>query len=700
MGLNGWFPWAGLAWSLTLGSSAILAGTKTPPSVILISVDTLRADRLGCYGDRRRVTPHIDAIAQNGTLFSQVSSQVPLTLPSHVSLFTSTSPFFNGVQDNGQRLAANTVTLATVLKSEGYRTAAFVGSFVLDRRFGLSQGFDFYDSPFDLHRRSGADAADAKRSGQEVVDSAIRWIEANSQGAFFVFLHLYDLHKPYDFPASWHKPAGIAEGYEAQLAYEDEVLGGFWSFLANHDLLQKSLIVFTSDHGEGLGDHGESTHGYFVYQSTLQVPLIICWPSGTGILAGRVDEPVSLLDVVPTILQFLGVRQPSTFQGRSLLQLPNQKQPSSNTEIYSESLFAREHFGCSALLSWRQGQFKYIEAPKPELYDLAKDPRESRNLYSSEKSLALALRERMLAFKARFRERAPTATPLDAEAEAALRSLGYLAIGAPRSHASPSGVDPKDRIVEAETFHFAVALAASGKLEEANRLLEGLRLKLPEVAAIPMSLGLNLQKLGEHRKAAENFRAALVLDSANAEAHSSLAVSSLALHQEDEAIKELRASLAIDPDHSRAYRLLGIIWMRRKHYDGARECFNQMLILAPEDYEAHYQLGILSTLEEKWQEGEQHLLAALRTDPESPEVYNALGSVYFRRGSLNQAHDAFQKAIQLEPQFVWAHYNLGLVLRQRKQDEEARREFREALAADPQFQPARQALASIDVQRK
>jgi arylsulfatase A-like enzyme/tetratricopeptide (TPR) repeat protein len=699
MNLKGWFAWAGLAWSLTLGSSAILAGTRAP-SVILISVDTLRADRLGCYGGRREVTPHIDAIAQNGTLFSQVSSQVPLTLPSHVSLFTSTSPFFNGVQDNGQRLAANTITLATVLKSEGYRTAAFVGSFVLDRRFGLSQGFDFYDSPFDLHRRSGADAADAKRPGQEVVDSAIHWIDSNPQGAFFLFLHLYDLHKPYDLPASWPRRAGIAEGYEAQLAYEDEVLGGFWSFLSDRGLLQKSLIVFTSDHGEGLGDHGESTHGYFVYQSTLRVPLIISWPPGGGTLAARVDEPASLLDVAPTILQFLGLKLPSTFQGRSLLQLANQKQPSSNTEIYSESLFARDHFGCDALFSWRQGQFKYIEAPKPELYDLAKDPGESHNLYSSKKSLALALRERMLAFKARFQERAPSATALSAEAEATLRSLGYLAISTPRGHTSPSGVDPKDRIVEAETFHFAVALAASGKLEEANRLLEGLRLRLPEVAAIPMSLGLNLQKLGEHRKAAENFRAALALDSANAEAYSSLAASSLALDQEDEAAKELRAVLAIDPEHSRAYRLLGVIGMQRKDYARARECFNHMLAIAPEDYEAHYQLGILATLEEKWQEAELQLLAALKTDPNSPEACNALGSVYFRLGNLSGANDAFSKAIQLEPRFAWAHYNLGLVLHQQAKNEEAARHFRQALAVDPQLQPARQALASIDVRRK
>ena len=193
------------------------------PSIILISVDTLRADRLSCYGYRGRPTPHIDALAKGGTLFSQVSSQVPLTLPSHVSLLTSSYPFSNGITDNGQQLGPNAVTLATLLKSRGYRTAAFVGGFVLDRRFGLNQGFDFYDSPFDLHRRRGIDPGDVKRLGEEVVRAANHWLEENSGQPFFLFLHLYDLHTPYDLPAALRKRFP-GPGYEAELAYVDEVL--------------------------------------------------------------------------------------------------------------------------------------------------------------------------------------------------------------------------------------------------------------------------------------------------------------------------------------------------------------------------------------------------------------------------------------------------------------------------------------------
>jgi choline-sulfatase len=385
---------------LVICSGVLTASKKAPCPVILISVDTLRADHLSCYGYRGLQTPSVDSLARGGSLFYQVSSQVPLTLPSHASMLTSTLPFSNGVEDHGSPLAPNPVTLASVLKSKGYQTSAFVGGFVLDRRFGLNQGFDFYDSPFNLRRQRGADPGEIRRSGDEVVTSAISWMRANSNAPFFVFLHLYDLHLPYQIPPS--APPRL-HGYEAALAYEDEVLGRFLSFLRQSGWLAKSLIVFTSDHGESLWDHGESSHGYFVYQSTLRVPLIIHWPDGTKGFPARMEEPASLLDVAPTVLQFLDIPRPEQFQGRGLLDLVNSKTPGSPPrEIYSESLYAQNHFGCSSLRSLRLGRYKYIEAPKPEFYDLASDPVERHNLYSQQKSLAMTYRERLQALRARF----------------------------------------------------------------------------------------------------------------------------------------------------------------------------------------------------------------------------------------------------------------------------------------------------------
>jgi arylsulfatase A-like enzyme/Tfp pilus assembly protein PilF len=666
------------------------------PSIILISVDTLRADRLSCYGYRGRPTPHIDAIAKGGTLFSQVSSQAPLTLPSHVSLLTSSYPFSNGITDNGQQLGPNAVTLATLLKSRGYRTAAFVGGFVLDRRFGLNQGFDFYDSPFDLHRRRGIDPGDVKRLGEEVVRAANHWLEENSSQPFFLFLHLYDLHTPYDLPAALRQRFP-GPGYEAELAYVDEVLGGFWSALAQQRLLEKALVVFTSDHGESLGDHGESTHGYFIYQSTLRVPLIIHWPSGSKGFAARVDEPASLLDVAPTILQFAGIARPSEFQGRSLLGWSTERPPGGAEEVYSESLYARNHFGCSSLQSLRLGRYKYIEAPRPEFYDLAKDPGETQNLYPFKKSLALSLRERLQALRSRFRvTRSAESRTLSPEAVAALNSLGYVAVSHAASNPTESRPDPKDRIADSESYSRALALVASGRLTEANLRLEQLRTKFPEVIDIRLSLGVNQQRLKQHKEATENFRQALKQDPLCVLAHFNLAVSYSELQQLDDAIKELQAVLAIAPYYTRADELLGTLWLQKKDYERARAHFNHLLATAPEDYTAHYNLGVLATLEGKWSEGERHLRSALATDPKSAEAYNSLGSLYLRSGDLDRARQALAEAIRLEPKFAWARYNLGLVFRQQKRNDEAAREFREALVADPKFQAAREALDHLE----
>src|SRR5215472_15403914 len=410
------------------GRAGLLAGDQFRPSVILISVDTLRADHLSCYGYRGLRTQHVDALAEDGTLFAQVSTQVPLTLPAHVSLLTSTYPFANGIEDNGQQLGSKAVTLATVLKERGYRTAAFVGGYVLDRRFGLGQGFDVYDSPFNVNRQAGKDPGDIKRPAEDVVGSALAWLDKNANQPFFLFLHLYDLHTPYEripeLRARFH-----GSDYDIELGYVDEQLGRFWEFLSRRDLLKSALVVFLSDHGESLGEHGESTHGYFIYQSTLRVPLIIHWPATQSPHPKRIEEPVSLLDPAPTVLQFAGVRRPAQFQGRSLLGLIEGGKPASSEEIYSESLYAHRHFGTSSLRCLRVAQFKYIEAPRPELYDLSADPRESRNLYSTRKSLALSLHERLLSLRTRFATAGSAAGPqaLSPEVVERLVSLGYVA---------------------------------------------------------------------------------------------------------------------------------------------------------------------------------------------------------------------------------------------------------------------------------
>ncbi len=679
----------------------LLAGDQLRPSIILISVDTLRADHLSCYGYSGLRTPHIDAMAVGGTLFTQVNTQVPLTLPSHVSLLTSTYPFANGVEDNGQQLGVNAETLATVLKAHGYRTAAFVGGFVLDRRFGLSRGFDVYDSPFSSNRQAGRDPGDIKRSAEDVVGSALAWLEQNGNQPFFLFLHLYDLHTPYErtpeLRARFH-----GSDYDIELSYVDEQLGRFWEFLSRRALLNSTLLVFLSDHGESLEDHGENTHGYFIYQSTLHVPLIIHWPATPATQPKRIEEPVSLLDPAPTVLQFAGVKRPAQFQGRSLLGLLAKGKPAASEEIYSESLYAHRHFGTSSLRCLRVAQFKYIEAPRPELYDLSDDPRESRNLYSTRKSLALSLHERLLSLRARFAIGGTTtdSQALSPEVVERLASLGYVAASAAHTDLPDSGPDPKDRIDAYERYGRALAVASAGRLTEANAMLRGLLAQDPGLNDVRVSLGLNEQKLGNHAEAVENFREVLKSEPTNALAHFDLAVSYFALHRLDDAVKELQVTLAISPSYARAEELLGTIWIGRKAYDQAQAQFNHLLTVDPGNYTAHHNLGVLAALEGHWDEAAKQLQAAVRADPSSVEAHNALGSVYLRRGDLEHARDEFTEAVRLAPESAGAHYNLGLVFRGQGRTDEAAREFRLAIASDPQLRAARDALESLKEQRQ
>ena len=637
-------------------------------------MDTLRADHLSSYQAGRPQTPHVDALAKNGTLFSQVSSPLPLTLPAHVALFTSTYPLSNGVQDNGVPLNSTAITLATVLKNAGYRTAAFVGSFVLDRRFGLSRGFDVYDGPLDVHNKTKAGIVERKRPGAQVAEAAMRWVERNSSAPFFLFLHLYDLHTPYDLPQDPSLRHGET-GYAAELAYVDQVLGDFLAFLDRRGLLKKSLIVFTSDHGEGLGEHGESSHGYFIYQSTLHVPLIIRWPAGSRRLAqDRVDEPASLLDVAPTILDAIGVTRPSAMRGRSLIGA------GSGEEIYSESLYARRHFGCAVLRSLRAGRYKFVEAPKPELYDLASDPNEQRNIYEEQRSKATALRERITSVRASSpaSRKSPLPTP---ETAAALRSLGYLSGSTSSSRLEPR-VDPKDRIGDFEQYVGALALASAGRLAESDALLEKLRDKLPEVADIRISLGLNLQRLGEYAQAAREFKRALKDAPLNAQAHFELGLCYFRLRQNNDAIQGLKAALALEPWYTRADELLAEIYIQNKNYPQARAHLNHLLSVDPHSYTGHFNLGVFAAMEKNWSVAEQRMMSALHTDPGSAEAHNTLGGIYLQRSKLEPARHQFEEAIRLQTQLASAHYNLGLVFQQQGKREEAEREFRAALEAD------------------
>jgi arylsulfatase A-like enzyme len=461
---------------LALLSSALAA--QTP--VILISIDTLRADHLSAYGYKNYQTPNIDSFAENGTLFANTQCQIPLTLPSHNSLLTSTYPFQNHIEENGERVPTGAVTLTTVLKARGYKTAAFIGAVFLEKQMGLDQGFDFYDSPFSFEAFSrisgslfyGGTARNSygvrdRRDGALVIRGAVQWLSENHGQPVFLFVHLFDLHEPHTI------------GYDAKLQYIDRLIGSFKQSMVRGGWWDKSLVVLFSDHGESLGEHGEQTHGYFVYQSTAAVPLIFHWPTGAS---KREPNPAGLIDVAPTILDFLHIPAPPSFEGRSLLNADPQR------GVFTESVYSHDAFGWAPLRSLRSGSLKYIEAPKPELYDLAKDPNETNNLFAKNASDALPLKRRLESLMARYPPKQPAArTNVSPETKAALNSLGYLSAG---PQGAGSGSDPKDRLPQFQLYEKAENNLLSGRVDEAIATLKQILSQDPKNTLAQRDLGV------------------------------------------------------------------------------------------------------------------------------------------------------------------------------------------------------------------
>jgi len=525
----------------------------------LISVDTLRADHLGVYGYRRARTPNIDSFAAHGTVFPEISSQIPLTLPSHLSLFTSTYPFANHVEENAEQVPPNVVTLASLLRAQGYATAAFIGSVYLERELGLDQGFDFYDSPFSFEAFSslsgsmfyGDRSANPlrgrdRRDGALVVRAALQWLKANRGKPVFAFVHLFDLHLPYHLPPSIARRQGIS-GYDAELQYIDQLMGGFRDALVRDGWWERSLVVLLSDHGEGLGDHGEQTHGYFIYQSTLHVPLIVHWPSGTPDHPPVVPQPAGLIDVAPTVLDFLQLPAPPSFAGRSLLHLPD-----SASAVYSESVYSHDAFGWSPLRSLRAGKYKYITAPRPELYDLQADSLERNNVIAQHAAEARSLQGRLSSYAA---PRSTSTAAIPPERLAALKSLGYLAPG-PQAPSEAGAPDPKDRLAEYRLYEQAQYEIMSGRSGNAITLLRQLLSQDPKNTLARRDLGVAYNAQALYAKARANLQKVLAVAPSDFVAHFELGVADEHLGLFPEALEHLRAACQIAPQSAGCRREL------------------------------------------------------------------------------------------------------------------------------------------------
>jgi choline-sulfatase len=519
------------------------------PPVILISIDTLRADHLSAYGYAKIKTPNIDSFAQGGTVFTNVDAQVPLTLPSHTSLFTSTYPQENQIEENAERVPAGAVTLASVLKSQGYQTAAFIGSVFLEREMGLDQGFEFYDSPFKFEAFSPMSGSmffggagqnpygvRDRRDGALVIGAATRWLNTHSGQPVFVFIHLFDIHKPYHL-----------ESYDAEILYIDHLLGGLKQSLVQRGWWDKSLVAVFSDHGEGLGDHGETSHGYFIYQSTLHVPLLVHWASGPSMNspqhAARIEQPAGLIDVAPTLLALLHIPQPPSFEGKSLLSSDDAPR-----FVYSESVHAHDAFGWAPLRSLRMGPLKYIDAPRPELYNLADDPQERINLVRRDPAKTADLQGTLKKLLIRYAPKRPSPPgEMSPATRALLGSLGYLAAG-PRTGVQSFGPDPKDKLAEFQLYERAQLALYDKRLDDAIALLGRLLANDPKNLLARRDLGSAYLDRKLYAKARQCFTQVLAASPDDYVAHFELGIADKNLGLKKEALTQLEAACKIAPE--------------------------------------------------------------------------------------------------------------------------------------------------------
>jgi arylsulfatase A-like enzyme/Tfp pilus assembly protein PilF len=642
-----------------LAAQPIAAGANRGANVLLVTIDTLRADHVGAYGSPLGLTPTLDRFAREGLRFDVTYAHVPLTLPSHTTIMTGMYPVANGVHDNGSfRLDGKRPTLARTLKAADYRTAAFVGSFVLDARFGLNVGFDLYD---DRMHGSGSNLEVVQRTAEQVLAPAADWILqeteiARQPGAtrhqpWLAWVHLYDPHEPY-MPPEPYKSRYVAQPYAGEVAYTDAALGAFLDRLRAAGALDGTLVVITSDHGESLGEHGERTHGLFAYNATLRVPLLIWAPS--TIQPGVVASPARLVDIMPTILDLVGVDAPASLDGRSARPFIGSDEPFDDAGSYFEALNANLTRNWAPLKGIVRGGLKLIDLPIPELYDLSSDPAEARNIYASQRDRARDLEARLDGVNPSASV-PPSAVPVDAETEARLRSLGYV-VGStvkPR-RAYTAADDPKALVHLNAALDDAAAMWSHGDGERAIETVQAVIKERPDLTLAYDRLAFIFRSTGRIGEAVS------LLDGVVRAGHADRAL-----------LRSLGSVLRDVGDLQRSASVLEAI----VHEDAS-------------DLQALDALGQTYTGMGRAHDAEAVFRKVLAASPNAAATWNNLGAAYLTGGRTNEAVDAFSSAVELNPELATAHNGLGVAYASRGQTERAIAEWRRAVELRPGYPDA------------
>jgi choline-sulfatase len=677
------------AWTIVIGP---IAGVRLfppagPRNLLLVSLDTVRADRLGCYQHAAAQTPAIDALAASGLRFEHASTVAPLTLPAHASLMTGTFPGWHGVRDNGGfYLDDDQLTLAEILREKGFRTGGFVGAFVLDRRWGIAQGFDRYVDDFDLDAFPSAAGMDMiQRPGSEVVDRALEWLQADPNRPFFAWVHLYDAHTPYEAPEPFQPrfPRTRDGAYDAEIASADAQIGRLVSALRAAGRFDDTLVIVVADHGEMLGEHGELTHGFFIYEAATHIPLII---SGPRIPARVVSDQVRIVDVVPTALSLLGIAIPNQVQGTNLMPLARGQHL--GLVAHAESWYPRYHYGWSELRSIQDERFKMIRAPRPELYDLATDPREEHDRATENASRLDVLGRALDEFESRTARAGAPQGPraVDPETEERLAALGYVAGSiSSKKIEGPARGDPKDKIELYNLMKEASTLSFAGKVDEAIATVRQALATDPEIVEGYLLLGNFYKKVKRPEDAIAAYRDALARDNEHQNALFSLALAYKDEGRLDEARVGFERARALDPRNGRVVWQLADLWMRKGDFRQAEAILTDALALKVDEHRLLLKLGESRIEARLFDEAERALRAALEKKPGLALAQFDLGLAYEGKGQIEKAIEAYQAELSTNPKAYRAAFNAAKLLQKIGRGREAIAHYRKAIEIDPSF---------------
>jgi arylsulfatase A-like enzyme/Tfp pilus assembly protein PilF len=672
---------------------------KEQYNVVLITVDTIRADRLGCYGFQDIQTPNIDALAASGTLFLDGTAHVPLTLPSHTSIHTGHFPSFHGIHDNGGfYVSKSQTTLAELFKQKGFATGAFVGAYVLDSIWGLDQGFDTYSDNFEISKQKRFSLGSVQRKGDDVLKNALDWLGKNKEKRFFLWTHFYDPHTPYEPPKEYEMQYPDRP-YVGEIAYTDSVIGKLLDYLDQNQLREKTIILLTGDHGESLGEHDESTHAIFIYDSTLRVPMILAAPE-KFIRGKRIQQQARSIDIAPTLLQLAGIPVPEDVQGRSLLHLIwNEQSPS--TVSYAEAYYSQYHYGWSRLLSLRTSEYKYIDAPKPELYALKSDPGETQNVYDSKREIAKRMKSQLIQIEnEKQHDAAMRPGAVDAEVHEKLAALGYVGAFIKTSTADPTNLaDPKDKIWMFNMIQDAQEASLDEKPEEAIALCKKVLEIDPGIVDAQFLLGNEYYRSKQYPLALEAFKKTLELKPDYDAAIVNLANTYRRMGKMEEALAGFQHYLQKKPDNAQILYLVGELYLAMDRPDDALASFQKATVAEPDTSWIYNGIGAVHYKQKDYLKAEQFFRKALELNPETAMAHFNLAQLYEKLGQMDRAIQEYRAELDVAPQNLKANFNLGRFYMNEGDIDSGIKYLQTAIEAEPEFAIGHLFLAQAFVEK-